>query len=164
MKAVFTPTCSCCLCLAFLRVDPGALRRHFVRPWLVLAAVAWMMIVTPLAGLRVCGRSVSTRARPASWWRSSFRRSRPPVIARPAFAALLGLDAALSLATLVACAAARRSPPPCSRALSKVPGEISAARARVSCLLCSPARARRRARAPAAGQPGSTARPSAIEG
>jgi BASS family bile acid:Na+ symporter len=49
MKPAFTTSLFALLCLAFLRVDPGALRAHFARPGLVLAATAWTMIVTPLA-------------------------------------------------------------------------------------------------------------------
>jgi len=116
------------LCLAFLRVDPGALRRHFVRPWLVLAAVAWMMIVTPLAaGLAFAALGLDASA-PGLLVALIFSGGRAPVIATPAFAALLGLDAALSLATagrLRGSHAAHRRP--VRGALSKVPVEISAA-------------------------------------
>src|SRR4051794_34713313 len=37
------------LCLAFLRVEPAALRGHFQRPGAVLAATAWTMLVLPVA-------------------------------------------------------------------------------------------------------------------
>src|SRR5215468_7985175 len=59
MKAAFTPNLFLLLCLAFLRVDPVAVRRQFAKPVLVMAAVAWMMVVTAavagvaLAALRV---------------------------------------------------------------------------------------------------------------
>ena len=35
------------LMLAFLRVDPADLRRHWTRPGLTAAAVAWSMLVVP---------------------------------------------------------------------------------------------------------------------
>src|SRR5262249_8673383 len=50
-KPLFTPSVFVLLCLAFLRVDPAALRRRLARPSLVLAATAWMMVATPV----VCG-------------------------------------------------------------------------------------------------------------
>jgi BASS family bile acid:Na+ symporter len=103
MKPLFTPSVFVLLCLAFLRVDPSALRRRFARPGLVLAATAWMMIATPLA----CG--------PLLAWLGlergvlvalTFQVAAPPVVATAALAALMGLDAALALAVLAACAAA----------------------------------------------------------
>jgi BASS family bile acid:Na+ symporter len=38
------------LTLAFLRVDPGDLGRHWTRPGLIVAATAWTMLIVP-AGL-----------------------------------------------------------------------------------------------------------------
>jgi len=105
MKAVFTPNLFVLLCLAFLRVDPDALRRHFVRPGLVVAALAWMMIATPLAtGLLIAALRIDMA--PGLLVALIFQAAAPPVISSPALAALIGLDAALSLATLIACAAA----------------------------------------------------------
>src|SRR5229473_1974590 len=105
MKAIFTPNLFVLLCLAFLRVDPDALRRHFTRPGLVVAAVAWMMLATPLAaGLALAPLGLDQSA-PGLLVALIFQAAAPPVIATPAFAALIGLDAALALATLVACAA-----------------------------------------------------------
>jgi hypothetical protein len=127
MKPIFTPNLFVLLCLAFLRVDPGALRRHFVRPGLVIAAVAWIMIATPLAiGLGLAALRVDIA--PGVLIALIFQAAAPPLISSPAFAALIGLDAALSLATLIACAAAT----PATAALFAVlflqaPMEISAA-------------------------------------
>jgi BASS family bile acid:Na+ symporter len=103
MKPLFAPSVFVLLCLAFLRVDPAALRRRFARPGLVLAATAWTMIATPLA----CG--------PLLAWLGlergvlialTFQVAAPPVVATAALAALMGLDAALALAVLAACAVA----------------------------------------------------------
>jgi hypothetical protein len=105
MKPIFTPNLFALLCLAFLRVDPVALRQHFARPALVLAAVAWMMIATPLAvGLALAALHIDIA--PGILIALIFQAAAPPLISSPAFAALIGLDAALSLATLIACAAA----------------------------------------------------------
>ena len=103
MKPAFTPSVFVLLCLAFLRVDPAALRRRFARPGLVLAATAWMMIATPLA----CGPVLAALGLdPGLLIVLTFQVAAPPVVASSALAALMGLDAALALAVLTACAAA----------------------------------------------------------
>ncbi len=105
MKPGFTPSLFALLCLAFLRVDPGELRAHFARPRLVLAAAAWMMVATPLA----CGLALAAGgldAAPGLMVALIFQAMAPPVTSSPALAALMGLDAALALASFVACAAA----------------------------------------------------------
>src|SRR5471030_1109581 len=35
------------LTLAFLRVDPAELRKHFTRPGLIAAATVWVMLIVP---------------------------------------------------------------------------------------------------------------------
>jgi BASS family bile acid:Na+ symporter len=103
MKPLFTPSVFVLLCLAFLRVDPAALRRRFARPGLVLAATAWMMIATPLAcGPVLAGLGLERGLLIALM----FQVAAPPVVATAALAALMGLDAALALAVLAACAVA----------------------------------------------------------
>jgi hypothetical protein len=91
------------LVLAFLRVDPQGLRGHAARPGLVLAATAWMMLVTPaLLGSIFLALGLSERA-PGLFLALVLQACSAPLMAAPAFAALLGLDAALTLATLVLC-------------------------------------------------------------
>ena len=103
MKPLFTPSVFVLLCLAFLRVDPAALRRRFARPGLVLAATAWMMIATPLAcGPVLAGLGLERGLLIAL----TFQVAAPPVVATAALAALMGLDAALALAVLAAGAVA----------------------------------------------------------
>ncbi len=103
MKPAFTPSVFVLLTLAFLRVGPGALRRRFARPAAVLAAVAWMMIATPL----VCGPLLAALGLDRGLLVAlTFQVAAPPVVATSALAALMGLDAALALAVLTACAAA----------------------------------------------------------
>jgi BASS family bile acid:Na+ symporter len=103
MKPAFTPSVFVLLCLAFLRVEPGALRRRFARPAVVLAAVAWMMVATPL----VCGPLLAALGLDRGLLVAlTFQVAAPPVVASSALAALMGLDAALALAVLAACAAA----------------------------------------------------------
>src|SRR3954453_2908036 len=48
VRPFFPETVFLLLCLAFLRVDPGALRAQFARPWLLLAAAAWTMLIVPV--------------------------------------------------------------------------------------------------------------------
>ena len=103
MKPLFTPSVFVLLCLAFLRVDPQALRRRFARPAMVIAATAWMMIATPL----VCGPLLAALGLDHGLLVAlTFQVAAPPVVATSALAALMGLDAALALAVLTACAAA----------------------------------------------------------
>jgi len=94
------------LCLAFLRVDPGEVKAHFSRPALVGAAAAWMMLCTPLLiGLTLVAFGVADRL-PGLYVAMILQAAAPPVISAPTLAALMGLDAALSLATLIVCTAA----------------------------------------------------------
>jgi BASS family bile acid:Na+ symporter len=105
-RPAFTPSLFVLLCLAFLRVRPSRMRHHVERPGLVLAALAWTMIVTPLAaGLALTGLGLDVRA-PGLFVALMLQTAAPPVISSPALAALMGLDAALSLAILIACAIA----------------------------------------------------------
>jgi BASS family bile acid:Na+ symporter len=87
------------LCLAFLRVDPGDVRAHFARPMVVAAAAAWMMLATPLMiGLALIALDAEARA-------NGLFIAMILQAAAPTLAALMGLDAALSLATLIVCTA-----------------------------------------------------------
>ena len=103
MKPAFAPSVFALLCLAFLRVDPDALRRRFARPGLVIAAATWMIVVTPLVCGFALGRFDLDRGLLVAL---IFQAAAPPLVASTAFAALLGLDAALALAALTVCTAA----------------------------------------------------------
>ena len=93
------------LCLAFLRVDAGELRALLVRPGLVLVASAWMMLVTPvILGTLFVVLGLKT-AVPGLFLILILQISAPGLTSSPALAALMGLDAALTLASLVVCAA-----------------------------------------------------------
>ncbi len=89
------------LCLAFLRVEPAALRSHFQRPKLVLCATAWTMLVLPiLLGSAGLALGLETRA-PDLFLAIMLQAIAPPLMVAPAFAAAMGLDAALVLAVLL---------------------------------------------------------------
>ena len=90
------------LILAFLRVDPLALRRQWVRPQLVLAAAVWIMLVAPLAlGLLFVALGIG-RTAPGLYFILVLQISAPGLMSAPAIAALLGLDVALTLGALIA--------------------------------------------------------------
>jgi BASS family bile acid:Na+ symporter len=110
------------LCLAFLRVDPAEVRAHFSRPLVIAAAAAWMMLALPLAiGLALLSCDVEVRA-PGLFIAMILQAAAPPVISAPTLAALMGLDAALSLATLIVCTALTPLTAPLFAALFVGPG------------------------------------------
>jgi BASS family bile acid:Na+ symporter len=107
LAALFRPLVSAAifllLLLAFLRVDARELRAHFAEPGLVLLATAWIMLAVPAAlGLAFLSVGLPERV-PDLFVGLMLQASAPPIMAAPAFAALMGLEAALSLATLVLC-------------------------------------------------------------
>ena len=105
LKPIFAATMFVMLCLAFLRVDPAALRRHAGRPGLIISTVAWLMIAIPvITGVLVAFSGFSER-QPAIATAIMLQAAAPPIVASPALAALVGLDAALSLLALLACTA-----------------------------------------------------------
>lgn len=88
------------LCLAFLRVEPRALRAQAERPRLLIAATLWTMLILPaaLGGLYLAAGVANS---PELLLSLTLQIAAPPIMSAPAFAALLGLDGALSLALLV---------------------------------------------------------------
>ena len=95
------------LLLAFLRVEPAALRGHVEQAGLVIAASRlWTMIALPAL---LCGGYLAARARPAMspdlYLALILQAAASPLMSSPAIAALLGLDAALVLATMIVCTA-----------------------------------------------------------
>jgi hypothetical protein len=90
------------LVLAFLRVDPRELRGHFAQPTLVLVATLWMMLIVPAGlGMTFVLARVPDRL-PQLYVGLMLQSIAPPIMSAPAFAALMGLESALSLATLIA--------------------------------------------------------------
>jgi hypothetical protein len=91
------------LMLAFLRVDARELWAHFAEPGLVVMATAWIMLAVPAAlGFVFLAVGLPDRV-PDLFVGLMLQASAPPMMAAPAFAALMGLEAALSFATLVLC-------------------------------------------------------------
>ncbi len=89
------------LTLAFLRVDPAELRRHWTRPGLITAATLWLMLITPAAlGTLFLVLGVD-RQMPGLYFMLVLQMTAPGLMSSPALAALLGLDVALTLASLI---------------------------------------------------------------
>ena len=89
------------LTLAFLRVDPNELFHHFTRPGLVALATLWAMLLVPTVlgiGFLAFGLDQSM---PGLYFMLVLQMSAPGLMSSPALAALLGLDVALTLATLI---------------------------------------------------------------
>jgi hypothetical protein len=105
LAALFKPlvgaTIFCLLTLAFLRVEPVALRAQFARPRLLLIATLWIMVATPL----ILGIAYATFGQGEIWNELSLalilQAASPPITSAPAFVALVGLDVALALAALI---------------------------------------------------------------
>lgn len=102
LKPFVTEAVFALLCIAFLRVDLPALRGHLGRPGILLAATAWTTLVVPIlsgAGLLLIGLDDNA---PDLFLVLMLQAVASPMMAAPAFAALMGLDATLVLMTLVA--------------------------------------------------------------
>jgi BASS family bile acid:Na+ symporter len=101
LRPFVTPAIFVLLCIAFLRVDAAALRSYVRRPALVLAATAWTMLAVPFLFGAIClGLGLDVRA-PELFLALMMQAVAPPMMAAPAFAALMGFDATLVLASLV---------------------------------------------------------------
>ncbi len=89
------------LCISFMRVDLAALRNYLRRPALVIVATAWTTIGVPLiAGLIARLTGLDARG-PDLFLALMLQGIASPMMASPALAALMGLDATLVLITLV---------------------------------------------------------------
>ena len=105
VRPVFAETVFVLLSLAFLRVDPAALRMQLARPRLLIAAAAWTMLVVPvLAGAGFIALDLAGQS-PALLLALMLNVVAPPIFSSPAMAALMGLNAAITLAVLLACVA-----------------------------------------------------------
>ena len=89
------------LTLAFLRVDPVELRRHWTQPGLIAAATIWTMLILPaVLGTLFLAFKLDQKM-PGLYFMLVLQMSAPGLMSSPALAALLGLDVALTLATLI---------------------------------------------------------------
>jgi BASS family bile acid:Na+ symporter len=101
LKPYVTEAIFLLLCASFLRVDLGMLRQYLRRPGLVLAATGWTMLVIPLISGSICTLTGVTLKSPDLALALMLQALAPPMMAAPALAAVMGLDATLVLVTLV---------------------------------------------------------------
>jgi predicted Na+-dependent transporter len=89
------------LFVAFVRVETRDLRKQLRKPGLLIAATVWTSLVVPLViGLVCLALKADTRA-PDLFVGLMLQAIASPMMASPAFAAVMGLDTTLVLTTLV---------------------------------------------------------------
>ena len=105
LKPYVTAAIFLLLCVSFMRVDGAALRAHMRRPGVVLAVTAWSTLVVPLMVGLACVATGLDQHAPDLFLGLMLQAVASPMMAAPALAALMGLDATLVLITLVTCTA-----------------------------------------------------------
>jgi hypothetical protein len=101
LKPYVTEAVFLLLCIAFLRVDVTAFKSYVLRPTVVIAATAWTSLSVPVL-FGVCGlASGLDKQAPELFLALMLQAVASPMMAAPALAALMGLDATLVLVTLI---------------------------------------------------------------
>jgi len=90
------------LLFSYLRTDPSAFRRYLRAPGIALIAALWVMVAVPLIFGTIYALSGVRAAMPALYTVLILHIATAPITSSAAFAALMGLDVALSLMTLIA--------------------------------------------------------------
>jgi len=93
------------LLFSYLRTDPAAFRGYLRAPGIVIAAALWVMVALPLVFGTIYALSGVRDYMPALYTILILQIAIAPITSSTAFAALMGLDAALSLTTLIAASA-----------------------------------------------------------
>ena len=93
------------LLFSYLRTDPAAFRRYVRAPAIVIAAALWVMVALPLVFGTIYALSGVHDYMPALYTILILQIAIAPITSSAAFAALMGLDVALSLMTLIAASA-----------------------------------------------------------
>lgn len=101
LKPYVTEAVFVLLCIAFLRVDITAVKTYLRRPAVVLAATAWTSAAIPLLFGLGCRTFDLPQKAPELFLGLMLQAFASPMMAAPALAALMGLDATLVLVTLV---------------------------------------------------------------
>lgn len=101
LKPYVTEAVLVLLCISFVRVDVAALRGYLRRPGVVIAATVWTTIIVPLLMGLICLATGFDRASPEVYLGVMLQGAASPMMASPALALLMGLDATLVLITLV---------------------------------------------------------------
>ena len=101
LKPFVTEAVFVLLCIAFLRMDTATFKAYLRRPAIVLAATAWTSLVIPaLFGVGCLAFGLKDHT-PDLFLGFMLQAIASPMMAAPALAALMGLDATLVLVTLV---------------------------------------------------------------
>lgn len=101
LKPYVTQAIFILLCIAFLRLDVAGVKAYVGRPYLVGAATAWTSLVLPAIFGASCLASGLAGRSPDLFVALVLQGIASPMMAAPALAALVGLDATLVLVTLV---------------------------------------------------------------
>ncbi len=91
------------LLFSYLRTDPSAFGRHLKAPGLAVAGALWVMVAAPLLFGTAYMLSGISDAMPALYTIMILQCAIAPITSSAAFAALMGLDVAFSLVTLIIC-------------------------------------------------------------
>lgn len=91
------------LLFSYLRTDPAAFRRHLRSPGLTIVVSLWVMVAVPLIFGTAYVLSGIRETLPALYTIMVLQIAITPITSSAAFAALIGLDVALSLAALIVC-------------------------------------------------------------
>jgi BASS family bile acid:Na+ symporter len=97
-RPVFPVAVFCMLTIAMIRVDLAAAKAYAARPGLIITAMVWMTVATPLL---IAGTFWAFDPSPAIALALIFWATAPATVSSPAFSALLGLNATLSLGLLL---------------------------------------------------------------
>lgn len=89
------------LSIAFMRIDMSTFRGHIKQPALIFKATLWTMLAIPALITTLCWLAGINAFSAGLYTALVLQAAAPPMMAAPAIAALLGLDASLTLATLV---------------------------------------------------------------
>jgi BASS family bile acid:Na+ symporter len=101
LRPYVTEAILCLLCISFMRVDLVALYGHLRRPALIASATVWTTIAVPLIVGLLAHATGLDRSSPGLFLALMLQGMASPMMAAPALAALIGLDATLPLVTLV---------------------------------------------------------------
>jgi hypothetical protein len=102
LKPYVTEAVFVLLCIAFLRLNIAGFKTCLRRPAIVLAATAWTSVVVPLLFGVSCLALGTNKQAPELFLALMLQAVASPMMAAPALAALMGLDATLVLVTLIA--------------------------------------------------------------
>jgi hypothetical protein len=102
LRPYITESVFALLCIAFIRVDIAVLWHHLSRPATAIAATAWTTLGIPLLLGGICLLLGVKDALPGLFLGLMLQFAASPMMAAPALAMLMGLDATLVLIVLVA--------------------------------------------------------------